>query len=65
MCHTIDPWLHQNRVASMRAAIKEDTNNATAHDQLGKMLLEQGKVEEARKELSQARALNPALGDVQ
>ena len=52
-------------VASMRAAIKEDTNNATAHDQLGKMLLEQGKVEEARKELSQARALNPALGDVQ
>ena len=52
-------------VASMRAAIEADPDNATAHDQLGKMLLQQGKLEEARKELAQAKALNPKLGDVQ
>ena len=48
----------------MRAAIEADPDNATAHDQLGKMLLQQGKLEEARKELAQAKALNPNLGDV-
>ena len=52
-------------IANMRAAIEADPKNATARDQLGKMLLETGKLEEARKELAQAKALNPNLGDVQ
>ena len=52
-------------MANMRAAIEADPENATAHDQLGKMLLQKGKLEEARKELAQAKALNPSLGDVQ
>ena len=47
----------------MRAAIAADPENATAHDQLGKMLIQQGKMEEARKQLAQAKALNPSLGD--
>ncbi|MEE4143501.1 MAG: tetratricopeptide repeat protein, partial [Halieaceae bacterium] len=52
-------------ITSMRAAIETDPDNATAHDQLGKMLLQQGKLEEARKELAQAKALNPSLGNVE
>jgi tetratricopeptide (TPR) repeat protein len=52
-------------IANMRAAIAADPENATAHDQLGKMLLQKGELDEARKELAQAKALNPSLGDVQ
>jgi Tfp pilus assembly protein PilF len=52
-------------IASLRAAIEADPKNATAHDQLGKMLLEKGKLDEARKELTKAKAPNPNLGDVQ
>jgi len=52
-------------ITSMRAAIEADPDNATAHDQLGRMLLQQGKLEEAHRELAQAKALNPSLGSVQ
>jgi tetratricopeptide (TPR) repeat protein len=52
-------------IANMRAAIAADPENATAHDQLGKMLLQKGELEEARKQLAHAKALNPSLGEVQ
>jgi tetratricopeptide (TPR) repeat protein len=52
-------------IASMRAALEADPENATAHDQLGKMLLQKGEIEEGRKELARAKALNPSLGNIQ
>ena len=52
-------------IASMRAALEADPENATAHDQLGKMLLQKGEIEEGREELARAKALNPSLGEVQ
>jgi tetratricopeptide (TPR) repeat protein len=52
-------------IASMRAAIEADPNNATAHDQLGKMLGEQGELEEGRKEPEKAKALESSSGAMQ
>ncbi len=47
----------QQAVTELRTAIEIDANNATAHDQLGKMLLQQGDVDEGRKLLARAREL--------
>jgi tetratricopeptide (TPR) repeat protein len=44
-------------IASLRSAIAEDANNVSAYDQLGKMLLEEGQVDEGRQALARARAL--------
>ncbi|MEP1470549.1 MAG: tetratricopeptide repeat protein [Halieaceae bacterium] len=50
-------------IATMRSAVEADPQNATAHDQLGKMLLQTGEVDEARRELARAKSLNPDLGE--
>jgi len=51
----------EEAVANMRTAIEVNPDNATAHDQLGKMLLQHGKLEEARMELAKAKALDLSL----
>ena len=45
----------------MRAAIKSDPEFVKAYDQLGKMLLQQGKAEEGREALATAKRLQSDL----
>lgn len=48
---------HDDAITNIRTAINADPEMAKAHDQLGKMLLQQGQTEEGRKALAIAKQL--------